>query len=213
MEHIHPLQPIAVIILAVVFWYIRKQKLAAKGGPAKKPGSGTGAQQRVERPAKPVDPPEVVYANLRKRAFETSPQSLGPAGDVGENEAYGLIMEMGMADSVLTLACFADGDAGFFYQSGGGMKGGGAHENVRKAAKEFVALAQKALPQMAKAIGTPLLPDAGQVRFSALTPQGLLNAEVDRESLSESQSPFASLFLSGQEVVAQMRQVQAQKAS
>lgn len=214
MEHIHPIQPIAVIILAIVFWYIRKQKLAAKGGPAKKTGqSGTGTQTRIERPAKPVDPPEVVYANLRKRAFETSPQNLGSAGDVGESEAYGLIMEMGMADSVLTLACFADGEAGFFYQSGGGMKGGGAHENVRKAAKAFVALAQKALPQMNKTIGTPLLPDAGQVRFSALTPQGLLSAEVDRESLSESQSPFAALFLSGQEVVAQMRQVQAQKAS
>jgi len=208
MEHMHPIQGIGVVFLAVVLWYIRREKMAAKG-PAK---GSPGAQPRVERPAKPVEPPEVVYANLRRRAFETSPQSLGQAGDVGENEAYGLIMEMAIADSVLTLACFADGDAGLYYKSGGGMKGGGAHENVRRAAKEFLVLAQKALPRMTRAMDTPL-PEPGQVRFYALTPKGILTTEVDRESLSESQSPFASLFYSGQEVVTQMRQVQAQKAS
>src|SRR5215207_5096230 len=139
---------VIVIALFAVFWYIRKKKIAAKG-PAK---SGPGSQPRAERPVKPVDPPEVVYANLRKRAFETSPQSLGQAGDVRDDEAYGLVMEMGIGDTVLTLACFADGDAGLYYRSGGGMKGGGAHENVRKASKEFVALAQKALPRMTRAM-------------------------------------------------------------
>lgn len=198
---------VIVIALIAVFWYIRKKKIAAKG-PAK---NGPGAQPRAERPVKPVEPPEVVYANLRKRAFETSPQSLGQAGDVRDDEAYGLVMEMGIGDTVLTLACFADGDAGLYYRSGGGMKGGGAHENVRKASKEFVALAQKALPQMTRAMDTPL-PEAGKVHFYALTPKGLLTSAVDRESLSE-QSTFAPLFYSGQEVVAQMRQVQAQKAS
>ena len=201
---------VIVIVLIAVFWYIRKKQKEAQG-PVKKSGPG-GPRPAVERPVKPADPPEVVYANLRKRAFETSPQSLGQAGDVGEDEAYALIMEMGIADTVLTLACFADGDAGLYYQSGGGMKGGGAHEKVRKAAKEFMALAQKAIPEMEKAAGTPL-PESGQVRFYALTPKGLLTAEVDRETLGESQGPFTSLFYSGQEVVAQMRQVQAQKAS
>jgi hypothetical protein len=210
MEHIHPIQPIIAILLIAAFWYVRKQKKAAQG-PAK---SGPGGQPRaaVERPARPVDPPEVVYANLRKRAFETSPQNLGQAGDVREDEAYGVVMEMGIGDTVLTLACFADGDAGLYYQSGGGMKGGGAHENVRKAAKEFVALAQKVIPRMSPATSQPL-PEPGKVRFYALTPKGSLTAEVDRESLGEAQSPFAALFYSGQEVVAQMRQVQAQKAS
>ncbi len=208
---IHPIQVIGVIILAAALWYVRKQKAAAKGPKKGVPG-GPGTQPRAERPAKPVEPPEVVYANLRKRAFEMSPQSLGQAGDVREDEAYGVIMEMGISDSVLTLACFADGDAGLYYRSGGGMKGGGAHENIRKAAKAFVALAQQALSGMSPAAGQPL-PEAGKVCFHALTPKGILTAEVDRETLGESQGPFTSLFYSGQEVVAQMRQVQAQKAS
>jgi hypothetical protein len=211
---------IGVIILAVAFWYVRKQKAAAKGpaakgpaakGPAKGAPISPGAQPRAERPVKPVDPPQVVHANLRKRAFEVSPESLGSAGQVHEDEAYGVIMEMGISDSVLTLACFADGDAGLYYQSGGGMKGGGAHENVRKAAKAFLALAQQALPRMSPAAGQPALPAAGKVCFHALTPKGVLTAEVDREALGEAEGPFTSLFYSGQEVVAQMRQVQAQK--
>lgn len=202
-----------VIALIAVFWYIRKKKKEAQG-PATAKKSGPGAPRpAIERPVKPADPPEVVFANLRKRAFETSPQSLGSAGDVRDDEAYGVIMEMGISDTVLTLACFADGDAGLYYQSGGGMKGGGAHENIRRAAKGVVALVQPALSQMSPSIGQPLLPDAGQVCFHALTPKGALSAAVDREALGESDSPFKALFYSGQEVVAQMRQVQAQKAS
>lgn len=218
MEHIDPFRITIVVVLAVVLWYVRKKKKEAQGGPAKGGASqigksGPGAPRpAVERPVKPVDPPEVVYANLRKRAFETSPQSLGSAGDVREDEAYGVIMEMGISDSTLTLACFADGDAGLYYQSGGGMKGGGAHENVRRAAKAFVDLAQKALPRMAPSAGQPL-PESGQVCFHALTPRGVLSAQVDREVLGESERELTPLFYSGQEVVAQMRQVQAQKAS
>jgi len=37
--------------------------------------------------------------------------------------------------------------------------------------------------------------------------------QVDRETLGDAQNPLAALFFSGQEVVAQMRQVQVQKAS
>jgi hypothetical protein len=209
--HIDPFRVLVTIVLIAALWYIRKKKKEAQGPAPKKSGSAA-PRAAVERPVKRADPPEVVYANLRKRAFETSPQSLGSAGDVHETEAYGVIMEMGISDSVLTLACFADGDAGLYYQSGGGMKGGGAHENVRRAAKAFVALVQQALPQMSPSASQPL-PEAGKVCFHALTPKGILTAEVDREALGESQGPFKSLFYSGQDVVAQMRQVQAQKAS
>lgn len=211
MEHIHPIQPIAAIILILAFLYIRKKKKAGQGSA---PGSKAAqARSGIERPVKKAESPEVVYANLRKKAFLTSPQNLGPAGDVKEDEAYGVIMEMGISDSVLTLACFADGDAGLYYQSGGGMKGGGAHENVRKAAKDFVALAQKAIPRMTKASGGDQpLPGSGKVCFYALTPKGVLTTQVDREAMGESH-PLVPLFYAGQEVVAQMRQVQAQKAS
>ena len=84
-------------------------------------------------------------------------------------------------------------------------------ESVRKAAKDFLALAGKAVPRMIKTANHPL-PAPGRVRFYVLTPKGILTTETDREALGqESRNELSALFYSGQEVVAQMRQVQAQK--
>jgi hypothetical protein len=116
-------------------------------------------------------------------------------------------MEMSIASSVVTLACFGSGDASVFYQTGGGMVGGISHEPVRKAAKEFVAQAQKALPRMKKTTEYPL-PSPDSVRFYVLTPKGVFTTETSRQALSDSQNALSTLFYSGQEVVSQMRQVQ-----
>jgi hypothetical protein len=208
MRHIHSYLVIPTIILIVVFFYLRRKKsLEGRGVAVKAPAPHAA----VARPAKPEQPPEVVYMNLRRQALETTPESLGAAGHVADDQPYGLVMEMGVPSSVVTLACFADGDAGLYYKTGGGMKGGLAHESVRKAAKEFVALAQKALPGMIQTTSQPL-PGDDRVRFYALTPKGVFTAETDREALTEPQNELAPLFYSGQEVVSRMRQVQEQRA-
>jgi hypothetical protein len=205
MRHIHPIQPIALILLIIVFIYFKR-----KSGPSSSSKGGKSAEPRTvaTKPAKPKDPPEVVFANLRRRALESTPDSLGLS--VGENEPYGAVMDMGIGDSVVTLACFADGDAGLYYQTGGGMKGGGAHENVRKAAKELVGLAEKALPKLSPSNGQAL-PEPGRVQFFVLTPRGAFSADVDRETLAE-EAELSALFYSGQEVASQMRQVQKQRS-
>lgn len=209
---IHPLQPISAIVLIAVLLYFRKKRKIDDGGAA---ATVKGAQPRpaiekVERPAKPKEPPEVVYQNMRRRALETHFHSLNLAGEVKEDEPYGLVMEMGLQDSAVTLSCLANGDAGLYYQTGGGMIGGLAHENVRKASKEFVALGKTALPHMTRTAEYPL-PEPGRVRFYALTPTGAFTAETDREELADPQNEFSRLFYSGQEVVGQMRQVQEQR--
>ena len=208
MQHIHPLQPIAVIVLIVVF-IIYRRKTAAKNPSTKAPVAVTEPVRK--RPVKPEQPPEVVYMNLRQEALSMTPESLGQAGQVHNDEAYGVAMEMGMGSSVVTLACFADGDARLYYKTGGGMIGGGGHERVRKAAREFVLLAQKALPGMAPTADFPL-PEPDRVRFYALTPGGTYTVETDRQDLGEASSELSALFYSGQQVVTEMRQVQEQRA-
>jgi hypothetical protein len=215
--HINPYQFIATVILVAIFWYMRRKKAqesGAAGGP-----KGPGPQPGVPKVAKPKDPPEVVYANLRKRILETPRESLGlpdvevvqvAPGEAKPMEPYGLVMEMGISDSAVMLACFANGDAGVYYQTGGGMKGGLAHESVRKASRDLIALAQKALPKMARFTGQPT-PGAGRVRFYVLTPRGPVTAETDREALADPGNPLGPLFYSGQEVVSQMREVQEQR--
>lgn len=209
---VNPYQLTATVILILVFWYMRRKK-AQEGGTAGGPKGMASSQPVVERVVKPKDPPEVVYANLRKRILETPRESLGLPGDPGEvnrMEPYGLVMEMGISDSAVMLACFANGDAGVYYQTGGGMKGGLAHESVRNAVKGLIALAEKALPKMARYTGQAT-PGPGKVRFYVLTPRGLVTAETDREALADPGNQLAPLFYSGQEVVSQMREVQEQR--
>ena len=211
MRHIHPIQIILVIALAVGLWYV-KRKPGQKFPGMAAPGA-SGSDSRAARPAvaKVVKPPEEVYMNLRQEALAKDPQRLGLPGDLKADEPYGVLMEMGIPNSVVTLACFADGDAGIYYKTGGGMKGGIAHESVRKAAKEFIALSQKTLPRMIKTTSHPL-PDTEKVRFYVLTPKGTFTTEAHRQALGGAQTDLSALFYSGQEVVAQMRQAQEQKA-
>ena len=208
MRHIHPIQIILLIVFVAAFIYYKR-----KNAPSRFPGAagaGAGPRPAVTRPAKVEEPPEAVYARLRKRALDKVPANFVLGGN--EDEPYGALMEMVISDSAVTLACFADGDAGLYYQSGGGMVGGGAHETVRKAAKDFLTLAGKAVPRMIKTANHPL-PAPGRVRFYVLTPKGILTTETDREALGEeSRNELSALFYSGQEVVAQMRQVQSQKS-
>ncbi len=206
MNHIHPIEPIATILLIAVLIYLRYKRKAADGPPKSKP------QERavIERPAKVEDPPEVAFAKLRRRAFATTPEALGVANDLTDGDPYVVLMEMGMPSSAVTLACFADGDAGVYYQSGGGMIGGRAHETVRTAAKVFIAQIKPLVVGMEK-VADPPLPDEGRVRFSALTLEGTFTAETDREALADPDYVLSPLFYSGQEVVSQMREVLAQK--
>jgi hypothetical protein len=207
--HVNPVILILTIILVVVFIVLRRRQAAQSGGtkPSKPKASGPVSP----RPPKPEKKPEEVFMDVRRQALATQPESVGMTGQFGPDEPYGALMEMWIGDSVVTLACFANGDATFCFKSGGGMSGGGGHEPVRKAAQAFVALAQNALPAMSPAVDQPL-PERDRVRFYVLTPRGIVSSETGREALGEADNALAPLFYAGQEVVTQLRQVQGQRA-
>lgn len=210
--NIHPLQPISVIVLVAVLWYMKKKspvgKLSAGGEPRALSAQGP---QGSPRAAKVSRSPEEVYLSLREAALRKNPQELFLPDGLKDDEPYGAVMEMGIPNSVVTLACFADGDAGIYYKTGGGMKGGGSHETVRRAARQFIALSHKALPRMVKTDSHPL-PESGKVRFYVLTQKGTFTTEANRQALGGSESDLSALFYGGQDVVGQMRQVQEEKA-
>jgi hypothetical protein len=206
MRHIYAWQIIAIIILAVTF-VVRRRMMS---GAAK---TGAGAVKKPPTPSplpKVEHKPKETFAALRHQAIATDPQTLVLPDDFKPEDAFGVLMESTIADTVVTLASFATGDASLYFQKGGGMVGGGRHDNVRKAAKDLVAQVQAALPLMTPTTAYPL-PGPDQIRFYALTPRGALTAEADRKSLSENPGPLSALYLAGQEVVAQMRQVGDQR--
>ncbi|MFP5286459.1 MAG: hypothetical protein ACLGI9_12030 [Thermoanaerobaculia bacterium] len=209
MRHIHPIQPIALIILIVVLIYYKRKTAAPADGA--KPGGEAKPRSTVSQPVKPEESAETIFKNLRREALATTADKLVLGRTYAADEPYGLLMEMEISGSVVTLVCFATGDASVYYRTGGGMVGGSAHETVRKAAVELVLQTRAALPRMIQAGGHPL-PGPGKVRFYALTPKGVYTTETDRESLADPESPLGPLFYSGQEVVTQMRLVQEKKS-
>jgi hypothetical protein len=208
MEHITPTKVILVLLLAAVLWYVKR-----KQGSGKALSGVPGNTLAAARPAatRPSRSPEEIYMSLREAALRRDPEQLFLPDGLKPDEPYGALMEMGIPNSVVTLACFADGDAGIYYKTGGGMKGGGSHETVRRAAKQFISLSHKALPRMVKTDSHPL-PEAEKVRFYVLTPKGTFTTEANRQALGGSENELSALFYSGQDVVGQMRQVQEEKA-
>jgi hypothetical protein len=190
--HIYPWEVILVVICVAAFLYFRRQQSQA-------------VAKAVARRAK--ETPAEAFQRLRQEALATQVTSLGLPGEVKPNEPFGILMEMGVPSSVVTLACFANGDARLYYRTGGGMVGGISHGKVRKAAQEFTGLARKAMTRMSRVTNFPV-PAEDRVRFYVLTPRGVFSIETDREKLGEPGSELAPLFYSGQEVVAEMRQVQ-----
>ena len=195
--HIYPWEVILVIALVAVVLYVRRQQALKSGAIAPKRKGGK-------------ETPEDAYMRLRYQAFTTIAARLGLPGELKPNDPYGALMEMGIPNSVVTLAAFADGDARLYYKTGGGMVGGISHQNVRQAAQEFVGLSRKVLGRMAKTTEYPL-PEPDRVRFYVLTPRGVFTTETDRQRLGETASDLSNLFRSGQEVVTQMRQVQEKR--
>ena len=202
MEHIYWWQVVLMAALVGALIYF-KRKRAAEKPTAAAPGA-------VRRTSKAEQTPEEVYMDLRQRAIETDPKRLVLTSELKPTDAYGALMEMGISSSVVTLACFADGDARVLYKTGGGMIGGISHENVRQASREFLALAQRALAGMTKATDRPL-PGPDKLRFYVLTQRGVFTTETDRRILGRAESDLSALYYSGQEVVAQMRQVEEQR--
>ena len=75
-------------------------------------------------------------------------------------------------------------------------------------AAAFVAAAARVLPALSRVNGLPPLPEEDKVRFSALTPRGVLTTEVGREALGDTQpDALSALYYSGQRVVSEMREV------
>jgi hypothetical protein len=203
--HIYPWQIVVVLLLVGFLIWDRRRKRAAKGPQPSTPNSPRPAVSKV------AETPETAYLRMRRQAIETDPLRLGLAGELGKDTVYGVLMEMGISKSTVTLACFADGDARVFYRTGGGMIGGISHESVRKVSKELIALAQEALPGLTKTSNYPLTgPD--QIQFFLLTPRGIFTAETDREAVGSPESGLSALYYKGQAVVAEMREVQEQKS-
>jgi hypothetical protein len=115
---------------------------------------------------------ENTFEGLRKMAFNVTPDQLGLALRSNQITVYGVIMDWGMEGATATTVAYQTGDASLYLSSGGGVIGGGQHDNVKKAARQLVGLAQDYLSKAKKTDTTPL-PDKDKVIFYLLTNEGV----------------------------------------
>lgn len=154
-----------------------------------------------------ANPPKAnpeVYVGLRKQAFEFTPENLGNVQTIGDHQIYGVFMEIGFPEAVVTLVTFVTGDASLYFSNGGGVVGGGAHESVGKSVLQFSKKADQFVRDCKKTTIYPT-PIQGQTIFYILTQQGVYTAQAPEDDLGNQENPLSPLFNAGQDVITELR--------
>ena len=144
-----------------------------------------------------------IYRDLRNRIFKLDPAKIGLSPSAS-NQIWGVLMETGYPDAVVTLVTIADGTVSLYFSNGGGIIGVGEHEGPRKACYSFLSLAPNFIKYTKPTQKFPL-PKEGNTRFYFLTYDGILTAENKEDDLGNERLPLSPFFLKAHEVIAQAR--------
>jgi len=156
--------------------------------------------------AKSSKNPSQIYYEMRNMAFNVSADQIQVKPTNELPSVYGVLMEIGMSETAVTLLSLADGTVSLYLESGGGVIGGGVHESVQKIARRFLQSAEQ-FKGMMTLVKDFSLPDVGKVKFYVLTYEGVLSIKVDERDLAEDRHRLSPLFFAGHEVIAQLREV------
>ena len=150
---------------------------------------------------KPVGNP---YQDLRNIALATTPEQLNLKISENKTEVYGIVMDWNTGKGIATFVAFRTGDASMYTSTGGGVLGGGFHENVKRAALAFIEKAQTKLNNTTKTEATPL-PDERSVKFYFLTNKGKFVADEQMKNFENNSSEWLELFEEGNKIVTELR--------
>jgi len=146
------------------------------------------------------------YNGLREMAFESKPEQLGLSLPVSKTVVYGIVMDWDVKNGTASIISFLSGDASIYFSSGGGIIGGGTHENVKIRAIQFVEKAQQMLDKAKKTEQTPL-PDKNILVFYLLTNKGIYSVQDNMENFQNQSSIWLGLFLIGNELINELRTI------
>ena len=141
---------------------------------------------------------------LREQALLVGPEALGFAASAALPHVWGVIMETGHPEGVVTLVALVDGTTSLYFSNGGGIVGAGEHASVRDAAEMFLDALEAHLAELSPVEETPT-PRIGRVRFYARTFEGTLGAEATQDQLAENH-PLSPAFRAGHAVITAIRE-------
>ena len=146
------------------------------------------------------------FEELRNRAFATTPENLELSLPKNKMVVYGVIMDWEMGGATATTVAYQTGDASLYLSTGGGVIGGGQHQNVNSAAKQFVNLAQTFLDKTMKT-KTTSLPEKHVVKFYLLTNKGIYVGQEVMKNFENNSSAWIKLFEGGNNVLSGLRSI------
>lgn len=149
---------------------------------------------------------ENAFEGLRNMAFSATPEQLGLSLPTDKTVVYGVIMDWEMGGSTATTVSYQTGDASLYLSSGGGVIGGGQHQNVNSAAKQFVSLAQTFFEKTTKT-ETTALPATDEVKFYLLTNKGVFVGKETMNNFENNSSSWLKLFEEGNNVLTELRKI------
>jgi len=143
------------------------------------------------------------FNDLRNMAFNATGEQLG-LENLKDKEVYGVIMDWDLGDGIMTLITYQTGDASMYLSTGGGVIGGGQHENVSAASKRFVEQANKYIFKTTETDSTPI-PDKNCVRFYFLTNSGKYFVQEQMTSFENETSFWLDYFNEANKVITELR--------
>ncbi len=177
---------IALIVVGIVAYFFSSRRTNAN------------EQQTPDREHKPAQNP---YNDLRNQAFSVTKEQLQLVDD---NELFGLIMDWDLGDGTMTLITFRTGDASMYLSSGGGVIGGGQHENVRSAVVSCLNTAERYLKSSEK-VEHSTLPKPNSVNFYFLTTAGHYLIFEEMQNFEIESSQVYQLFKEANNVISELR--------
>ena len=146
-------------------------------------------------------------AGLREMVFNLKPDKIGLTKETFKHPVWGMVMETGLPEGYYTLVSLADGTTSLYFSNGGGIIGGGEHENVRKASGHFLTGAQH-FYKKANKVTTHPAPNDGEVKFYFLTFDNTLMYSAPENKLGNDKDDLSGLFYAAHGVISELREIQ-----
>ena len=168
-----------------------------------KPKNQSADKQENTQTENKTEQQENPFNDLRQMALSATPEQLGLENS-NETKVFGIVMDWDLGDGIATVAAYETGDASMYLSSGGGVIGGGQHDNVRQAVFPYVQLGQGFLTKAEKTESTPL-PDKDCVRFYLLTNKGIFYSQEKMKNIENENSDWLKLFEEANKVLTELR--------
>ena len=151
--------------------------------------------------------PSQMYDELRSMVLNLNPKDIGLTKDNFPHPVFALVMETGFPEGSFTLSVVADGSTSLYFSNGGGIIGGGEHENVREVSGYLLSGAQHFYKKAKKAAAFPK-PEAGEVIFYFITFDGVRSYSALENNLGNEKDELSDLFFAAHNVITELRKVE-----